>query len=72
MRKKILFLASLAVITVACSKSDSGEDNQNPAQVVQQDENTFSAKIKDVFSAQGDPNKDISNVLVGEFIPYEI
>ena len=34
MRKKILFLVSLAVITIACSKSDSGEDNQSPAQVV--------------------------------------
>ena len=68
MRKKILFLVSLAVITIACSKSDSGEDNQNPAQVVQQ-EGAFSAEVEAAFK---DPNKNIRNIQVGDYVPYKI
>ena len=72
MKKKLLLLASMVAVVTACSKSDSGEDKKEPAPVVQQNENTFSVKIKDLFSVQGDPNKDITNILVGDTIPYEI
>lgn len=68
MRKKILFLASLAVITIACSKSDSGEDNQSPAQVVQQ-EGSFRSEVEAAFK---DPNKNIRNIQVGDYVPYKI
>jgi hypothetical protein len=71
MKKNFLILASLVAIATACSKSSSGEDNQNPTPK-KQEENTFSAEIKDAFSSQGNANKDINNILVNDFIPYEI
>lgn len=68
MRIKILFLVSLAVITIACSKSDSGEDNQSPAQVVQQ-EGSFRLEVEAAFK---DPKKNIRNIQVGDYVPYKI
>jgi hypothetical protein len=60
--KKYAFLAGLAIAFIACNKSD--DDVPAPPK-----ESSFSASIKEVFT---DPHKDLKNILVNDYIPYEI
>lgn len=60
--KKYVFLAGLAIAFIACNKSD--DDVPAPTQT-----SSFSASIKEVFT---DPHKDLKNLLVNDYIPYEI
>ena len=60
--KKYAFLAGLAIAFIACNKSD--DDVPAPPK-----ESSFSASIKEVFT---DPHKDLKNLLVNDYIPYEI
>lgn len=68
----ILALVLLGV--VSCRKSDNGGEEIKPAPV-QTNENTFSIKVKDLFSIPGrveDSKRKLSNIQVGDLIPYEI
>ena len=60
--KKYAFLAGLVIAFIACNKSD--DDVPAPTQT-----SSFSASIKEVFT---DPHKDLKNLLVNDYIPYEI
>jgi hypothetical protein len=62
--KKFLFLAGITIAFIACSKNNDDEGNPAPPK-----ESSFSASIKEAFT---DPYKDLKNILVDDYIPYEI
>lgn len=68
MKKEFLILAGFVAIVTACSKSDSGEDKREPAPI-EQKEATFNTIVEATFT---DPTKNIKNIQVGDYIPYEV
>lgn len=70
---KLKILAFTLLAIVSCRKSDEGE--VTPPAPVSVNENTFSIKVKDLFSTPGkveDSRRKLSNIRVGDMIPYEI
>lgn len=68
--KKHLFMMSLAIAFIACSKSeDDSKGGDTPSA-------TFSAVIKDGFTGENGedliPLKSLKNIVVGDYIPYTI
>lgn len=70
---KLKILAFTLLAIVSCRKSDEGE--VTPPAPVNVNEDTFSIKVKDLFSSPGrveDSRRKLSNIRVGDMIPYEI
>ena len=70
---KLKILAFALLVMVSCRKSDEGE--VTPLAPIEVNEDTFSIKVKDLFSTPGkveDSRRKLSNIRVGDMIPYEI
>jgi hypothetical protein len=69
--KKHLFMMSLAIAFIACSKSEDDSKGGDIASSA-----TFSAVIKDGFTGENGedliPLKSLKNIVVGDYIPYTI
>lgn len=72
--KKHLFMISLVIAFISCSKSD--EDKVIKEEIPKVTSDTFSATIKDGFTGENGEDlilyKNLKNIVVGDCIPYDI
>ena len=72
--KKHLFMMSLVIAFISCSKSDEDKVIKEENPKITSD--TFSAVIKDGFTGENGEDlilyKNLKNIVVGDYIPYDI
>nr|WP_315125001.1 hypothetical protein [uncultured Capnocytophaga sp.] len=64
--KNEIVLAGLAIVLAACTKKDDSSSEQPQ---LQPNQATLSVRIEEAFT---DPQKDIKNILVNDYVPYQI
>ena len=71
--KKYLFIMSLVIASISCSKSEDKAVKEEVPKVIS---DTFSATIKDGFTGENGEelilHKSLKNILVGDYIPYTL
>ena len=71
--KKYLFIMSLVIASISCSKSEDKAVKEEVPEVIS---DTFSATIKDGFTGENGEelilHKSLKNILVGDYIPYTL
>ena len=71
--KKYLFIMSLVIAFISCSKSEDKAVKEEVPKVIS---DTFSATIKDGFTGENGEelilHKSLKNILVGDYIPYTL
>ncbi|UZD38641.1 hypothetical protein OL230_00320 [Capnocytophaga ochracea] len=71
--KKYLFIMSLTIALIGCSKSDGDTQKEKTPKVTS---DTFSATIKDGFTGENGEelilHRNLKNILVGDLIPYTL
>ncbi|ALC97786.1 hypothetical protein [Capnocytophaga sp. oral taxon 323] len=71
--KKYLFIMSLVIASISCSKSEDKVAKEEVPEVIS---DTFSATIKDGFTGENGEelilHKSLKNILVGDYIPYTL
>lgn len=71
--KKYLFIMSLVIASISCSKSEDKVVKEEVPEVIS---DTFSATIKDGFTGENGEelilHKSLKNILVGDYIPYTL